>query len=487
MLPDGSVTPTGVQLAAGNFTVRGVTSDNYAVYSDNTTGTLNVISLEGGTATSIGSADDRIAIKGPAVLSWVGSARVSQLSVWTKANGSKILAASSNANANAVMVSPDGQRVLYFDGVDAARTRGNLFIAGTDGSGQKQLAASVGLAASCTPVLAFGGNAAAAAAFCLTPSTPDGGTADAGTSDAGTSDAGTSDAGTSDGAIPDGGTADGANPDGAVLPEAMVQAYSGADWAATTIATNVDPRVAVAPTGTTVLVSAPAGLLAYPLAGGMPTIIDPAGGFGTFTNDGLSVIYTTPANALKRSTVVAPSPVTLATTGFAGLRARSPDDKWVLGYTMLASGDLSDLYLASATVPGTPSTLSTAVTAGLFGSDGFTADSSHAIYYTDIDPNAGIGNFFAVATSGGAPVALGSSVWLHYAGTGSKVVFNDNYNEPMDTADIRMADTAQAGPAKLVVSLADPDFFIAGSKDKVVYAWKYIPGTMSGLWVTPIP
>jgi hypothetical protein len=200
------------------------------------------------------------------------------------------------------------------------------------------------------------------------------------------------------------------------------------------------------------------------------------------------VIYTTPATALKRSTVASPSPITLAATGFAGLRAKSPDEKWLLGYTTLnVATDLSptDLYLTSATVAGTPTTLSAMPTAGLFGSDGFTADSSHAIYYTDIAN--GVGTFYAIAPSGGTPVTVATNVWLHYAATGSKVVFNDNYDEGTSAADIRVADTALTAPSTLVVSLADADFFVAGTKDKVVYTWKYLAGSMAGLWVKSIP
>jgi hypothetical protein len=161
--------------------------------------------------------------------------------------------------------------------------------------------------------------------------------------------------------------------------------------------------------------------------------------------------------ALKRSTIAAPAPITLVASGIAGFRTKSPDDKWVLGYSMIdTSADLSDLYLASATTAGTPTTLTTMFTAGLFSSDGFTADSSHAIYYTDID-TTGVGNFFTAATSGGAPVPLGTNVWLHYAGTGAKVVFNDNYNGTDFTTDIRLADTSQAAAPTVLVTPADAD------------------------------
>jgi len=497
MLPDGAVPPSGTQLAPGSITLIGVTSDNYAVYENDTTGTLNVISLAGGMPTTIGTSDDRVVLSGSAVVFWTGSARVTALSVWTAANGTKSLAMTSNAFANTVAVSPNGSRILYFDGVDMARTSGNLFIAGTDGTGQTQLASSVALNnTSCAPALAFGGNDAAAAAFCIAVPPSDGGTTDGGTTEAGAPDggtteagapdAGTTDGGTSDTASPDTGTTDGATPDAGPTPMAMVQSFRGPSWTATTLATNVNPRVAVAPTGTTVLVSASNGLLGYPIAGGAGMMIDPGGGFGMFTNDGLSVLYITPTQALKRATFPTPTPTTLAATGFTGFRSKSPDEKWVLGYATVGSpSSVGDLFLASTTTAGTPTTLSTDLTAGLFGSDGFTADSTHAIYYTDIA--AGLGNFFALPTSGGMPKALAPNVWLHYAAQGSKVVFNDNYDENTDTADIRVIDAAQSAPATVLVSVAGSDFFIAGSKDRVVYVWNYLPGAMSGLWVTPIP
>jgi hypothetical protein len=463
-LPDGSVPPNGTQLASGAITLVGVTSDNFAVYTDDTAMTLNAISLAGGTPTMLGSASDRAVVIGGVVLTWTGNARVSPLSVWTSAHGQKVLGMTSSASATAVAVSPDSAHVLFFDGVDASRTMGNLFVAGTDGSAPTQLVASVVLNnTACTPAMSFGGNTAAAAAFCVAPS-----------ADGGAGDAGAGDAGTSDGAAP--------------LP-ATVQSYRGATWTATTLATNVQPRVVVSPTDTAVLVNAAAGLVVYPIAGGAGTTIDADGGVGMFTSDGLSVIYTTTASALKRVSLSAPTPVTLAASGIAGVRAKSGDDKWILGYTMIDTRqDLSDLYLASTTTPGAPTTLSTAMTAGLFTSDGFTTDSSHAIYYTDIDVTGGVGTFYAVPTSGGTPVTISTNVWIHHAALGAKVVFNDNYSQSLNASDIRVVDTSQsAATPKLVVSLADPDYFLSGTKDKVVYTWSYLTSSMAGLWATVIP
>ena len=146
--------------------------------------------------------------------------------------------------------------------------------------------------------------------------------------------------------------------------------------------------------------------------------------------------------------------------------------------------NLSDLYLTSATVPGTVTTLSAAETAGLFRSDGFTADSTRAIYYTDIAN--GVGTFFSAPVAGGMPVALGTNVRGHYAGSEANVVFNDNYDGDTRTGEIRVANAGQT-VSSVIVSFADDDFFIAGTKDKVVYTWKYVEGELAGLWVATIP
>jgi hypothetical protein len=473
-LPDGSVLPSGTKLASGILSIVGVTIDNYAVYVDEVAATLNVVELTGGTPISIGSASNRFAIQGPAVLTWSGADPVAPLSVWTAANGIRSISNASYASTSGVALSPNGTRILFFDDVDADRNAGNLSLANTDGTGKTLLAASVALrTASCPPMLAFGGNTAAAAAFCWAVSTPDGGPGEGGALTTHADDAGSADT-----AI-----------DGSTQMNAVVQAYSGSSsgesWTAVTLATNMAPRVAIASTGAAVLTTGPAGLVVYPIAGGAGTTIDGEGGFGRFTRDGADVIYTTPSAALKRSPIESPAPVTLAPYGFAGIRAISPDENWLLGYSMIDTRqDLSDLYLTSASMPGAVTTLSMALTAGLFRSDGFTSDSTSAIYYTDIAN--GVGTLSFALVNGGNPVAWASNVWIHYAASANTVVFNDNYDEGTSSGDIRVANVGQSF-SSVIVSLADADFYVAGTRDKVVYSWKYQQGDMAGLWVATIP
>ena len=452
-LPDGWVPPSGTKLASGYLSLVGVTTDNYAVYGNDATDTLYAVALTGGEPTVIGSFGDRILIRGRAVLQWSGTSAVAPLSVWTAPYGIKSLSSTSYASTAGIALSPDSSRILFFDGVDDGHTAGNIWIANIDGTEKRQLAEGIALSnTSCAPSLAFGGNTAAAAAFCWAAPTPAGDSNDASTSAA-----------------------------------AVVQAYGGESWTASTLATNVSPRVAIAPTGESVLVTGPTGLVAYSILGGNGTTIDGEGGFGSFTKDGLSVIYTTPNQALKRSTVDSPAPVVLAPYGFAGIRAISLDENWVLGYSVIdAQQDLSDLYLTSATAPGAVTTLSTAQTAGLFRSDGFTTDSTRAIYYTDIAN--GVGTFFSAPVTGGMSVALGTNVRGHYAGSEANVVFNASYDGDgaTRTGEIRVAN-AQQTVSSVIVSFADADFFIAGTKDKVVYTWKHFEGEMVGLWVATIP
>jgi hypothetical protein len=444
-LPDAWVPPNGTKLASGDLSLVGVTTDSYAIYGNEANGTLYAVSLTGGEPTTIGTFGDRILVRGRVVVQWAGTSTVAPLSVWTATYGIKSLSSASYPGTAAIALSPDNSRILFFDGVEDGRAAGDLWIANIDGTDKTLLAEGVALSnPSCAPSLAFGGNTAAAAAFCWAANSIDASTTAA----------------------------------------AVVQAYSGESWTASELATGVSPRVAIAPTGASVLVTGPTGLVAYPVLGGSGSMIDSEAGFGSFTNDGLSVVYTTPNQALKRSTIDSPAPVILAPSGFAGIRAISRDENWVLGYSVIdTSQDLSDLYLTSATAPGTVTSLSALPTAGLFGSDGFTTDSTRALYYTDISNR--VGTLFSAPVGGGTPGALGSNVSGHHAGSEAYVVFND-YDAATRTGAIKVANAGQT-VSSVIVSLADADFFVAETKDKVVYTWKYLGGDMAGLWVATIP
>jgi hypothetical protein len=269
---------------------------------------------------------------------------------------------------------------------------------------------------------------------------------------------------------------------GAAADVATVATFAGATPAV--LATAAQPGFAVDRAGTKVLVATASGLFVHPIAGGAGTSIDAAGAIGLFTPDGSAVVYTTSAKALRRASLGAsPATTTLVANGFSEVLAISPDGSWVLGDQSRA-GQTSDMFLASTSAAGSATALSSATTAALFG-DAFTADSSRALFYTNV--SKGVGTFNAQATSGGAPTALGSNVWENYAATGTKVVFNQNYDRTNQLADIAVADVASTAPATVLVTQADAYFFLSPARDKVVYSWSDQPGGQEGVWVAPVP
>src|SRR5689334_10885953 len=228
-LPDAWVPPNGTKLASGDLSLVGVTIDNYAIYGNAANGALYAASLTGGEPIAIGTLGDRTLVRERVVLQWTGSGAVAPLSVWTAPYGIQSLSSASYPGAAGIALSPDNSRILFFDGVDEGRASGDLWIANIDGTEKTLLAESVALGnPSCTPTLAFGGNNAAAAAFCWA----------------------------------------GNNNDASTTASAVVQAFTGEGWPAITLANNVSPQVAIAPTGASVLVTGPTGLVVYPVLGG---------------------------------------------------------------------------------------------------------------------------------------------------------------------------------------------------------------------------
>jgi hypothetical protein len=476
---DGGVVapPTGMQLVKStSLYVAGVTSDGYALYVDtaNQMGVLYSVPVAGGSPTMIANigTTNSVNVIGKTALIWenVGAmSGVGTFAVWTSANGLKMLGTSSIQPAqgafNVAAVSSDGKYVIYNDGADTMGVTANIYIAGTDGTG-KTAALVTGIHFdACAPTLGFGGDNGVAAYCTMAPV---------------------------DGGAPDAGDA-GPNND-----IATVASFTGASFMMATVATNVFPNFLADDQGTHVLVESMAGgLQAYPIAGGSPVTVDAAGSLGFITKDGMSTFYTTtPANALKRATVVSPNPTTLVGSGFAGLLATSYDQGLALGYKGFDSNTgLTDLVVASATTMGTATQLVSTMDTTLYG-DAFTADNSRVVFYNMIDANNGTGTLNVVPVTGGMPTVLGQTVWLNFSTSGTKILFNDNWsnginggNQGAGQADLEAIDTAQSAPKpKTLAGQADAYFYLTAAKDKVVYSWSYDnTSPLAGLYVVPVP
>jgi hypothetical protein len=478
-LPDGSILPHGNQLADGGaLALNGITSDDYVIYTDTSSSTAYAVSLApGSTPISLGTVDQyddvivrgKIVILGTSSTSGNSSAGVGGAMIWTSAASAPASLGSAvvlyNQYANEIAASADGAHVVYIDDVNAAGTGGDIYMAAADGSGKTLLAGSVDVAYDeCTAALGFAGTHAVAA-YCVVP---DGGAVDAGLADGGTN-----------------------------LNVATVSSFTAASGTPATIATNVQAVFSVDPGGTTVVVNGATGTAAYPIAGGTAVAIDATGTLGAetyspglLTSDGSHLLYTTTAQALERAATTAPaSPTQLAGSGtFSDVFTLSPDGNWVTGTRSQSSQGLSDLFLASATTAGTPAALDSTTDSNPFFGDFFTADSSHVIYVTGYSRQGGTLNARALTASATATV-LATSAAGDYATSGAKIVFNANVTGTNNGtyADLSGVDTSQTAAPTLLVSQADPAFFLNSGRTTIVYTWSYQAGASTGLWTLPTP
>jgi hypothetical protein len=424
--------------------VRQVTSDGYVVYTDDASGTLYAVPLAGGTSVSIASLGSKFWVTGTGtvVFAWsdVGSANVGTLHVWSASKGSHVL--SSASLGLVATASSDGSQVLYLDHVDSAGQTGDVYVASSDGSGAVQILAGQHLTG-CAPQLGFAGNFVLAS-HCDMPRSSG--------------------------------------------PSAIISSFASPMWARVDLASAAANLWSVDAQASRVLVSTDNGVEAAPIGGGSLAMIDSTGFLGELINSGQTAIYSTTAHALRRSPLLDPSPVTLVPT-FGGFYGLSPDETSVLFFEDFSTSGAS-VYLASATEPSTPVTLSSQLTGATLG-DAFTADSRYALYATGVDPQTGVGTLSAVAVAGGAPNVLGTEVWSDRSSAAAGVVFVDNFVATgglrFGRGDIEWMDLSQGAKPTRLVAGADAVTALSPAKDFVIYSWSSQPGDNAGIFATPVP
>ncbi len=455
---DAGPQPVGTQLQTGNsLTLWGVTSDGFAIYTDDVAQMLYAAPLGGGPAALIapvsasrgtfyyGFTTNKVALMWSAIGQ---SSLVGSLIVWSSAGGAHTLTTASRAFLAAV--SSDSQHLVYLDHATSQGT-GDMLGAAVDGSGVTTLLAGLGDFQNCPPYPIFAGSNAAVVPHCD-------------------------------------------NPD-ASFSGATVSAFAPPAWTRTDVFTNVYPGVNADPAGAQVLASGNAGLMVAPVGGGSSTLIDPIGAYGFFSSDGMSVLYNDNNGALKRSPIASPAPVTLVAGGVFGLLGLSPDQSSALSYQNFNPQTyLTDLDLASTVSPGPITVLSSTATAAVPGSytlgNSFTEDSSHALYYTNFNVMSYVGTLTAFDVNTSSPTVLGQNSTAAWASGPSKVVFSDNYVALGGTSpavDIESVDTATSSSPTHVVGGANPQFYMSPAADQIVYTWSEQPGPRAGLYVVPVP
>jgi len=432
--------PVGTQLQAGAaLSVRGVTSDGYLIYSDDNALTLHALALAGGQPQDLGALGAKfwINVVGDVVFSWsnVTDQGVGALGVWSAKTG---LHAISSASVG-IDATASGDRILYTDHVDANGT-GDVYLANVDGSAAVKLLSGM-YVDPCFPQMGFAGTTAVVS-FC--PAAP-----------------------------PQSGA-----------PNATVSSFASPAFARVDLVTNAINYWST--DGTHVLASLANGIVVAPIGGGNPMTLDANGFLGTFGDNGQAVFYSTHSNAFRRSPPTTPAPVTLVPSAFGGVWSFSPDQKWVLFFSNFGATGY-DAYLASAATPSPVTTLWPTATGAVLGA-AFTADSSHALFVTNIDPCVSSGTLHAFAVGGGDTV-LGHGVFADWAIGGARVLFSDAYaitgGLRFGRADIELVDLAQSPTPTKLVSRADAVFGLSPAADQLIYSWS-VRSAEAGIYVMPV-
>jgi hypothetical protein len=439
---DAAIAPFGTKLAGGDFNLLAITTDGYAIVQVKTgTKPVQAIPLAGGAAVTIDATSEDVLVSGKTVFSWHGldADGIGALVTWTAAGGPKATATKTFDGIAAA--SADGATVTYIDSA-AASGKGNYVVSAPDGSGKKTLD-GVDLSV-CNIDMRYAG-ARPIAQYCKSAASP------------------------------------------------LIASFDPTSGVKATLLASSAKIFDVDAAGAKVITITAGGALAtIPAIGGTATPIDTGVAIGAITPDGTSVVYRMTAESLKRSSLTTPAPTTLVATNVTAFLDLSPDGAWVLYRNTRASATgLTDLFLASATTPGTPTTLNAATTTDSlnFGSN-FTTDLSRVIFATDVVTATGVAALKVKPVSGGSVATVSTAAWWALAGTGSKIVFDDGFVAAAGTApargDIKVADTATGAAPTLLQTKADALFQLSPARDKVVYTYSFVAAD-KGLYVGTLP
>jgi len=495
--------PQGKQIlasATATAIVQGVTSDGQVLYWDNATQHIGAVPVDGGTPVDVGPWDQAgggwpvVYTSRDVALYWSGQSPPgeagNQLWAWTRANGAIELAADTwigppanlgtcpflspglGAGYATVDVSPDSAYVAYFDGAavtDAGLVVGNVSVSGSDGSNPTVLVPGW-IQGNCTPMIEFIGDYLVVSY-----------------------------------------AVDGLN--------GTIAAFGPApNWQnVQTFTTTSSTCLFAGDTAATHLTYATSGGIYVQTLGATdpPTLIDPLGAGGLFTNDGSSLLYLRWDGSLWRSPVSSPAPVELAGGPFMNVLALSTDDAWIelTQNPPSANGNAENGIQLVSTAPGDGgNAVITLTDAGVAGNlmdaipasglaapessaGAFTADNSQAVFF-EVPGVLRPGNLkHDGLPPSGVPATITQSFWGGYPTSGAKVVYADHgaKGQPSNGywangyADLESVDLSGTAPPTTLVRGADATFYLTADRSTLVYSWNYCSGIPGGIYTVPVP
>jgi hypothetical protein len=220
-----------------------------------------------------------------------------------------------------------------------------------------------------------------------------------------------------------------------------------------------------------------------PIAGGNPIPLIP-GDFrtGRFVGDGSAVLFQDLGENLSRVELDGTPPILLQPVAH-GLLV-SPDGRFVLSSTTAGAPQIPhDLYLASATAPGAPQSLTTNMVQP-YASVGFTADSGYAFFVDHaLEDSFGLylGELEAVATDGGAVTPIAADTVFAQATEDSKILVFDHCISD-GTCDLEQIDLSTGSVYPIASGFwEEPSLFYVPQLKSALYVWN------GAIYLTPLP
>lgn len=448
--PEIPIDTTPHKITGGAATLNGMTSDGHVVYF--TSEGVHVVAAEpGAEPVLVTGSSPLVAIRGRVVFAFTNvnyTTGVAELTIWTRAGGVQKIGSTLFAE-DMFAASDDGSRVLFTG--DLASTTMNLYVASTGNAAERTaLVGPMGRAAAntCRPRFGFV-RESVIAAWCAVGSM-----------------------------------------------SAWLARYappsSGASWAASTIATEVQPTWVGDPSGQRVffITSGYRGMVfqndaAIPIDNGVT--------WATFAENGGALLYTV-SDQLRRTSLPAVNPTPVVTVGFSARTAFSPNQAYALYSTTVSYEGIQrrDLLLASTAKFNPQSDRLVDEPKAQIPRSAFTNDSRYVLYLTEVDAYGGTLNARAI---GGGPVRTFPRVDNAVAGHRSRVVFSDGRSDPSVypvTGDLKSMDLARPDEPPFVFRAGVLDgrtVQITPDRSHVVYA---VPRTESapgdeGIWIQGIP
>jgi hypothetical protein len=415
-----------LQIAPGQPSLSGVTSDGWAVFRDGDVLRAAAVGADS-MSQEISKKPGSVLLRGNVVFNWAEvdwTLGVGDLSVWTAEAGTHAIGKTPYAEG-LVAASHDGRTIVYT--ANATKKATNLLITPSDLSAPQVLIEAMGLGTeqTCGASIGFVGEHLFVG-WCKVGSRA-----------------------------------------------AVIERYDlvGDTWQATTIAEDALPAWSADETGENVFYQSSA-YSGYVSAKGTPMLIDAGVAQGIIQPDGSAVLYSV-GDQLRRSGLPDVNPVPIVATGYKQPVEFSSRYDLALYSTTVTydNGTQRDLRLVPTdSFNEAPVELVSEPLASL-GRSSMTQDGHFVLYFTDVTPSGG--SLHVVATDGTELMLLPGVVDV-VAANGSTIVYSDNSSDPElypIVADLNVIDLSTETAARLVEAqiLDGKNFQLDQAREKIIY------------------